>query len=246
MSQKLFVASQARICLTLRAIVAVWRDLAYLQDDVSQVAEIDNRNSDPANWQAVVMLPIAAQRADNDRPTPEPLTSDAAVLTPIPVSLQLIVSISKERIQLPSDVRPASERQMVHKSLINIVHGRYEGPGHVPELHPIDDMGITHPKVKLAYEEAQKLKQMLTDNVIHQKEQGSTVDQKQYEELKDMATERVDLQTKLARSQLTDFKNEVKMRLRVLKRLGHFDKQGMLTTKGKAAAEVSMCCRFRG
>lgn len=208
-----------------------------MQDDGTG-PDLDKMQSNPENWQAVVMLPVSPLQSDSDRPKPEPLNSDAAVMVPIPVSLQLIVSISKERVELPSDVRPMSERKLVHKSLTSIVHDRYGGPSRVPELHPVKEMNIMHPKVKLAYDEVQKLRSKLADNVIYQKEQGSTVDQQQYEEMKEMATERMDLQTKLARSQLTDFKNEVKIRLRVLKRLGHFDRQGMLTDKGKAAAEV--------
>lgn len=214
-----------------------------MQDEAGS-APAEDLQSDPANWQVVVMLPVKPPRPDSDRPTPEPLTSSAAVLIPIPVSLQLVVAISTERVQLPLDVRPVSERQVVLASLAKLVHNRHGGPRRVPELDPVEDLQIEHPKVKLACEEVARLKVQLFNNVIFQKEQGDASDQEEYEQLKDMATERMTLQTKVARSQLTEFQNEVKMRLRVLKRLGHFDSVGMLTAKGKSAAEVRTVLSF--
>lgn len=211
-----------------------------LQDDNPSVTCADPQ-SDPANWQVVVMLPVTPPLSNSDRPMPAPLTSSTAVLIPIPVSLQLIVAISKERVQLPLDVRPLAERHRVLASLVKLVQG-HGGPRRVPEMDPVRDLLIEHPKVKLACEEVARLRTQLSGNVIFMKETGGALDQEQYEELKQLATERMDLQTKLARSQLTEFQNEVKMRLRILKRLGHVNAEGMLTAKGKAAAEVCTSC----
>lgn len=201
----------------------------------------EEQQSHPASWKVIVMLPVLPPQGDNDRPRPESLLSSSAVLIPIPVSLQLIVAIAKERLTLPLDVRPLSERQAVLASLVDLVHKQHGGPLRVPELDPIQDLQLTQPQVKRACEEINRLKSRLNQNIIFQKEQGDAIDQEQYEDLKGMATERMDLQAKLARSQLTEFQNEVKIRMRILKRLGHFDTEGILTAKGKAAAEVRVC-----
>ena len=53
------------------------------------------------------------------------------------------------------------------------------------------------------------------------------------------------MQAGIAQSQLTDFQDEVAKRRKVLLRLGHITADGLLTVKGKAAAEVRGPARCR-
>ena len=52
------------------------------------------------------------------------------------------------------------------------------------------------------------------------------------------------MQAAIAQSHLSDFRDEVSKRRKVLRKLGHITDDGMLTIKGKAAAEVRMRCIF--
>lgn len=67
--------------------------------------------------------------------------------------------------------------------------------------------------------------------------------QKTFEQFKDLAMEREALKEKIGRSELASFRDEVECRRSVLKKLGHLDSEGVLTVKGKAAAEVRDCLR---
>lgn len=67
--------------------------------------------------------------------------------------------------------------------------------------------------------------------------------QKLFEQFKDLALEQDQLKEKIGQSELSSFREEVECRRKVLKRLGHLNSEGVLTLKGKAAAEVRACCR---
>ena len=53
------------------------------------------------------------------------------------------------------------------------------------------------------------------------------------------------MQGALAQSQLDDFRAQVGKRRRVLRKLGHLNDDGMLSVKGKAAAEVRASAYLR-
>lgn len=116
----------------------------------------------------------------------------------------------------------------------------------MPELHPIKDMHGDEPGLKLAVQEVERLRRKLDSNTVYQTEQKNKLDQSRDTEdasddaasIAHLALERADLQEKIAQSQLSDFKSQVKMRRKVLRKLGHLTADGLLTSKGKAAAEV--------
>lgn len=200
--------------------------------------------ADPFNWQVIVVLSVNTASKRAEKPIPEPLKSNDGEAVPIPVPLPLIVCIAKDCLELPSDLRPLSERQRLRKSLSDLVCDRYSDIK-VPELHPIKDMYGVAPGLKLAVQELDRLNGKLDTNTVYQTEQkngaGPNCDPNKSEDaasIAHLALERADLQGKIAQSQLSDFKSQVKMRRKVLRKLGHLTADGLLTSKGKAAAEV--------
>lgn len=203
--------------------------------------------SDPFNWQVIVVLSVNTASKKAEKPMPEPLKSGAGEAVPIPVPLPLIVCIAKDCLELPSDLRPFHERQRLRKSLSDLVCDRYVD-GDIPELHPIRDMNGSEPGLKLAVSELERLKGKLEVNKIHKTEQKNRKQNGDAEKddngvlnVAHLALERADLQAKIAQSQLSDFKSQVKMRRKVLRKLGHLTQDGLLSSKGKAAAEVRRC-----
>jgi superfamily II RNA helicase len=190
------------------------------------------QTENPDNWQAVVMLPIHKSDAAG-QPVPASLDSPHAEVIPVPAPLSLIVSIASDRIALEKDLRSEAAKQIVLRSLKGVVLERYGGTEHVPTLHPIRDFKITKKSVKKAVKKLEEIQSKLQRNAMYHKEQEGD-----FKMLKALAEERVGLQVALQRSQLTDFRDEVQRRRRVLRRLGHLTGTGMLSAKGKAAAEA--------
>jgi ATP-dependent RNA helicase DOB1 len=190
------------------------------------------QKGNPDNWQAVVML-AAHKNNDSGQPLPAPLDSPDAEMIPVPAPLPLIVSIGKDRISLEKDLRSEAAKDRVLRSLKGIVQERYGGSDNVPTLHPKSDMKISDKKGLRALRKLKEIQERLNGNAVFRKEQEGD-----FAELKALAEERVGLQVAMQKSQLADFKDEVELRRRVLRRLGHLTAQNMLTVKGKAAAEV--------
>jgi superfamily II RNA helicase len=216
----------------------------WLQEEEDQ----ELLQQDPFNWQIIVVLSVNAASKKAEKPVPEPLGSTHGEAVPIPVPLPLIVRIAKDCMDLPDDLRPISARQRLRKSLHDLVQMRYGGNSKVPELDPVQDMKRNEPGLKFAVEELARCRKKLEQNVIYQTEQKNGNGQEnehdkiEFTSLAQLAMERADLQAKIAQSQLTNFKSQVKMRRKVLQKLGHLTSDGLLTAKGKAAAEVRAPC----
>lgn len=196
----------------------------------------------------IVVLSVNTASKRAEKPMPEPLKSKDGEAVPIPVPLPLIVCIAKDCLELPSDLRPFHERCRLRKSLSELVCDRYS-ESKVPELHPIKDMHGDEPGLKMAVQELERFKGKLEANTVYQTEQKNQSDQNggsrkegDAASIAHLALERADLQGNIAQSQLSDFKSQVKMRRKVLRKLGHLSAEGLLTSKGKAAAEVLTHC----
>lgn len=192
----------------------------------------------------IVVLSVNTASKKAEKPIPEPLKSQDGEAVPIPVPLPLVVCIAKDCLDLPSDLRPFHERRRLRKSLSELVCDRYSD-SKVPELDPVKDMHGDEPGLQMAVEELTRLRGKLEDNTVYQTEQKNRSEQNgdanqsnDAASIADLALERSDLQGKIAQSQLSDFKSQVKMRRKVLRKLGHLTSDGLLTSKGKAAAEV--------
>lgn len=153
----------------------------------------------------------------------------------IPVSHKLISMISSLRIYCPDDLRPASNRRSVLKS-IREVKKRF--PAGVPRLDPIKDMNIKSDDFKKITDTIGKFEQQLYGHPLH--------DAPELSDLYAKYTQKMEIQNRLKadKDALRKAKSllqmeELKHRKRVLRRLGYCTMADVIEFKGRVACELS-------
>lgn len=153
----------------------------------------------------------------------------------IPVSNKLITHISSLRIYCPADLRPASNRRSVLKS-IREVKKRF--PNGVPLLDAIKDMNIKSDDFRKVTDTLAKFEKQLFSHPLHNSSELS--------ELYAQYTKKLEMQGRLkedkdalrkAKSLLQ--MDELKHRKRVLRRLGYCTMADVIEFKGRVACELS-------
>ncbi|GAB4813622.1 hypothetical protein N2152v2_000668 [Parachlorella kessleri] len=173
-------------------------------------------------------------RAGQGQPA-NPSAEDAEVGV-IPVQLPLLTAISTLRISIPPDLRAPDSRRAVLLTLRELPK-RY-GP-RLPELDPLQDLGLEGTPTEQAVTQRQQLQKQLEANTIYQAEltgEGAGV-----EPLKRKAAllaEAEALRRRMAQSELTSFQEEARNRSVVLRKLGHINEEGVVQLKGRAACEI--------
>ncbi|KAG1668859.1 hypothetical protein FOA52_004954 [Chlamydomonas sp. UWO 241] len=182
---------------------------------------------------------------------PVPVKSDpgpdglkTAEMAIIPVALHLvseistlricIPQISKLHIRIPQDLRPADNRRSVLLQLQELLKKNPEG---LPQLDPVEDMGITEPELIEAARRIQDLETTLSRNEVFQAE-GQATKFEAWAKRAALLDEAKKLKATLGRSQLTIYREESASRIEVLKRLQHINDEEVLEIKGKAACEI--------
>ncbi|XP_020678442.1 DExH-box ATP-dependent RNA helicase DExH10 isoform X2 [Dendrobium catenatum] len=108
-------------------------------------------------------------------------------------------------------------------------------PGERSEMHV--DMGINDPELTELVHKFEELEQKLAAHPLHE----STQTEKQYQWFQRKAQLNHEIQllkSKMRDSQLQKFRDELKNRSRVLKRLGHIDADSVVQLKGRAACLI--------
>lgn len=111
----------------------------------------DSPPSDPKSYIADVML---CCKNEGKEAAPCDLNSKEGAMLVIPVALPFISEINTLRVALPSSLKVEKNKESVRSTLKALLQ-RYPD-GHLPELHPIDDLGI-------AGEEAENIQKYLKD-----------------------------------------------------------------------------------
>ncbi|GJW54577.1 DExH-box ATP-dependent RNA helicase DExH10 [Tanacetum coccineum] len=145
----------------------------------------------------------------------------------VPVQLPLISALSSLRISIPSDLRPMEARQSILLAVQELEKRFSQG---LPKLNPVKDMGIKEPEFVDLVGQIEKLKSFVASQ-----------DENQIQSFKRKAEvnhEIQQLKTKMRDSQLQKFRDELKNRSRVLKKLGHIDAEGIVQVKGRAACLI--------
>jgi hypothetical protein len=191
----------------------------------------------PENWHVMIMLCVNSHSKASGTPVPEALDSADAEVIPVPVPIPLIVGIGKDRIApLEKDLRSESAKRGLLRTVRALVLDRYHGADNVPTLHAVQDLHVTAKSAVAALEGMEGVKTRLRGNTLFEKKAAHETEA--FEAVKELAVERAGLQAAMAHSQLSDFHDEVVKRRRVLRKLEHITADGLLTVKGKAAAEV--------
>ena len=164
--------------------------------------------------------------------------SESSKIEALQVSLDAISRLSAIRLNLPKDLQRETSRKGILKALRE-VQRRYQAEG-IPQLHPVDDMGIQdegfsallHREVEL--QERLRSSDLTATPAAERKQMlvaygARNALQEQAQELRQQARD----------SQTIAMREELRRMKRVLKRLGYITPEGVLGPKGRFSCELS-------
>lgn len=174
----------------------------------------------------------SSENGSRPKPCP-PRPGEKGEMHVVPVQLPLISALSKLMISMPSDLRPLEARQSTLLALQEL-EKRY--PQGLQKLHPVKDMGIEEPKLVELVNQIEELEKKLFEHPLHKSQDENQI--RCFERKAEVNHEIQKLKSKMRESQLQKFRDELKNRSRVLKKLGHIDADGVVQLKGRAACLI--------
>ncbi|KAL3651514.1 Exosome RNA helicase MTR4 [Castilleja foliolosa] len=205
----------------------------------TKVASEDDANKKPEN--ASYTLDILTRcRVHKDEiakktmsilPLKEP--GEPAVIT-IPISQ--IDSLSSIRLVIPKDLLPLEARENTLKKVSEVLN-RFAKDG-MPRLDPEDDMGVQSSSYRKASRRIEALENLFEE---HEISKSPLIEQKlKVLHMKKELTAKIkSIKRTTKASLILAFKDELKSRKRVLRRLGYISSGDVVELKGKVACEIS-------
>ncbi|KAL2630865.1 hypothetical protein R1flu_015551 [Riccia fluitans] len=173
------------------------------------------------------------QEGSKPKPRPCPPGSRGEMHV-VPVQMPLICAISALRVAVPGDLRPAEARQSI---LLAVQELERRFPDGLPKLDPIADMGIEDEDfVKIVREIEEEEKKLIAHPLFNSEKELNCLSA--FQKKAELAAETQRLKAKMRDSQLNKFREELRNRSRVLKRLGHINSDGVVQLKGRAACLI--------
>ncbi|CAN1323956.1 DExH-box ATP-dependent RNA helicase DExH10 [Linum perenne] len=176
--------------------------------------------------------PGSSESGSRPRPCP-PRAGEKGEMHVVPVELPLISALSKVRIAISSDLRPLEARQSI---LIALEELRSRFPEGLPKLNPVKDMKIEDAEIVNLVNKIEELERKLYAHPSHKSQDVNQI--RSFQRKSEVDHEVQQLKLKMRDSQLQKFRDELKNRSRVLKRLGHIDADGVVQLKGRAACLI--------
>ncbi|KAL0333624.1 UNVERIFIED_CONTAM: DExH-box ATP-dependent RNA helicase DExH10 [Sesamum angustifolium] len=139
----------------------------------------------------------------------------------------------KLRLSIPADLRPTEARQSILLA-VQELEKRY--PQGLPKLNPVKDMGIEDPEFVELANKIEELEHKLVSHPLHKSQDDHQI--RSFQRKAEVNHEIQQLKSKMRDSQLQKFRDELKNRSRVLRRLGHIDGDGVVQLKGRAACLI--------
>ncbi|XP_031268188.1 DExH-box ATP-dependent RNA helicase DExH10 [Pistacia vera] len=171
---------------------------------------------------------------NGSRPKPcPPHPGEKGEMHVVPVQLPLISALSKIRISVPPDLRPLEARQSI---LLAVQELQSRFPQGLPKLNPVKDMKIEDTEIVELVNQIEELEHKL---FVHPLNKSQDVNQiRCFQRKAEVNHEIQQLKSKMRDSQIQKFRDELKNRSRVLKKLGHIDADGVVQLKGRAACLI--------
>ncbi|CAI0387207.1 unnamed protein product [Linum tenue] len=176
--------------------------------------------------------PGSSEGGSRPKPCP-PRPGEKGEMHVVPVELPLVSALSKVRITIPSDLRPLEARQSILIALEELGSRFPEG---LPKLNPVKDMKIEDPEIVDLVKQIEELERKLHAHPMHKSQDVNQI--KSFQRKAEVDHEIQQLKLKMRDSQLQKFRDELKNRSRVLKRLGHIDGDSVVQLKGRAACLI--------
>ncbi|MQL74862.1 hypothetical protein Taro_007241, partial [Colocasia esculenta] len=177
--------------------------------------------------------PGLSENGARPKPCP-PRPGEKGEMHVVPVPLPLISTVSSLRIAVPPDLRPPEARQSILLAVQELEKHYSRG---LPRLNPVTEMGIDDPETIKLIRQVEELERKLFSHPLHKLGQ-SEQQFKWYQRKAEVNHEIQQLKSKMRESQLQKFRDELKNRSRVLKKLGHIDADGVVQLKGRAACLI--------
>ena len=161
----------------------------------------------------------------------------------IPVGINLVDTISAIRLTLPDDLRPPDARESIWLAVETVTKKLREKGKEIPMIDPVKDMGITDVAFVRTYRSLDALRDRFQSHALYSEADARenselTAKINIFEQKADLLARAAELKTQIQSSELTKFRDDLKARSKVLKKLGHIDTDGVVLTKGRAACEV--------
>ncbi|KAJ3039815.1 ATP-dependent RNA helicase mtr4 [Rhizophlyctis rosea] len=166
------------------------------------------------------------------KPAPPGVQGDLIALS---CALNVLDDWSSVRLKVPKDMRSAENRMQLWKSLKE-VHRRFpDGP---PMLDPIEDMGIRDDGFVKLIKRTAILETKLRENPLHTDPDLPSL-YEQYELKLSLQTKIKTIKKQIQTTESVLQLDELKNRMRVLRRLGYTTPTGVIEMKGRVACEIS-------
>lgn len=166
-------------------------------------------------------------------------TGSPSIFEAVPCMLTCLKSISQIRVFMPKDVKTRGDIEEVRKELLkSLTEVERRFPDGLPILDPIESMGITDEKFKTLLRKIEVLESKLLANPLH----GSPLLPGLWEQYsaKVALTEEIKvMKKKVADANRIAQLEELKNRMRVLRRLGFVDENEVVQMKARVACEIS-------
>ncbi|XP_057750670.1 DExH-box ATP-dependent RNA helicase DExH10 isoform X1 [Arachis stenosperma] len=176
--------------------------------------------------------PSSNENSSRPKPCP-PRPGEKGEMHVVPVQLPLIAALSKLRVSIPPDLRPLEARQSI---LLAVQELGNRFPQGLPKLNPVKDMDIRDSVIVELVTQIEELEKKLFSHPMHKHQDVDQI--KCFQRKAEVNHEIQQLKTKMRDSQLQKFREELKNRSRVLKKLGHIDADGVVQLKGRAACLI--------
>lgn len=176
--------------------------------------------------------PGSSENGSRPKPCP-PNPGEKGEMHVVPVQLPLISTLSKIRISVPPDLRPLDARQSI---LLAVQELESRFPHGLPKLNPVKDMKIEDPEVVDLVTKIEELEHKLFAHPLNKSQDENQI--RCFQRKAEVNHEIQQLKSKMRDSQIQKFRDELKNRSRVLKKLGHIDADGVVQLKGRAACLI--------
>lgn len=153
----------------------------------------------------------------------------------IPITLDSIESLSNIRLYLPKDLKSASQRQTVNKTLTEAIRRFPDG---LPVLDPIANMKIEDPEFQTLLKKIQFLEKKLYSNPISKSPNLVKLYDLYNNKIK-LNDKIKSLKEKILEAQAVIQLDDLRHRKRVLRRLGFTTAEDVIELKGRVACEIS-------
>eukprot|EP00667_Euglena_gracilis_P001831 EG_transcript_1831 len=200
---------------------------------VSQEGIPDKFTVDVLCW--CLESPLAeADRTAQPKPCTGNLRGEMKVL---PFDISCIHGLSKLRVSVPQDLKERQARDGM-KVVLDKVKKAY--PERPPLMDPVGEMGITAPNFKKALQKVEALEDRMVKSPVHETQNPQILkNYALFEKKMEIITAIGDLRKQIKAATKTVLRDDLKARLRILRRLEYTNEDNVIQTKGRTACEVN-------